>query len=161
MLKKNSIFRFSADSCFRDKSGINQQCPKFIFNPDKDGYSLRNHFLLLCERDYLGEFTNMFFFIGLAISGAAGGLLADKYGRKPLGVCSTSLMAIGGYLFYVIITGVSTIALPTLLAVICYKRSLLPNEISCTEFPKNCTELVLRRVDCKAEASQLQRGFFL
>ena len=90
------IRTFSASSCSRDLNGVQEKCPKIVFNPEKDGYSLRNHFDLVCDRAYLGETTNTMFTIGLAVAGASGGLLADKFGRKPLGILSTTLMAIGG-----------------------------------------------------------------
>ncbi|XP_075250375.1 organic cation transporter protein-like [Convolutriloba macropyga] len=80
-----------ADSC--------SNCPKYVFEPEEGfegGYSIRNHFLLVCDQEYLGEFGNTFFFIGLAIAGALGGVFADHYGRRPLGLVSTFIMTVGG-----------------------------------------------------------------
>lgn len=71
-------------------------CTAWEYDLSKFSKTLASEFDLVCDREYLLSIGQTVYFLGMMCGGPVFGVLSDRFGRKPMLIASTLLMAISG-----------------------------------------------------------------
>ncbi|CAF4079065.1 unnamed protein product [Rotaria sordida] len=103
---KKSISLKECQRCFIRSTSINNQsiddtlksCQSYVFDRQYYKETLTEKWTMVCNRVSYRSWVQMIFFVGYMVGSILFGILADKYGRRPIMSVSFILMSFSGLL---------------------------------------------------------------
>ena len=71
-------------------------CSAWEYDLSKFSQTLASEFDLVCEKEKLLSIGQTVYFFGMLCGGPMFGMLSDRFGRKPMLIASTLVMAVSG-----------------------------------------------------------------
>jgi len=84
------------EKCHYTQNGTKHKCSQWVFDKTYYESTLTEEWSMVCDNAFLRSNVQSIYFFGLLIGSFTLGILSDKFGRKPIVLCSFLLIILGG-----------------------------------------------------------------